>query len=72
MGHFLDLPPAEQNATLTRLAAVEKTPTTPAEHFFADMKKATLFGYYTSQTGLIEELGYKGNAVLNGFPGCAS
>ena len=72
MGHFLDVPPAEQNATLTRLAAVEKNPTTPAEHFFADMKKATLFGYYTSQTGLIEELGYKGNAVLNGFPGCAS
>jgi len=34
------------------------------------MKSATLFGYYTSQIGLLKELGYVGNAVMSGFPGC--
>ena len=32
------------------------------------MKNLTADGYYTSYTGLIEELGYKGNTVLAAFP----
>jgi gluconate 2-dehydrogenase gamma chain len=60
----------EQAALLNRLAAAEKNPKSPAEHFFVDVKSATLFGYYTSQIGLVKELGYMGNAVLPGFPGC--
>jgi hypothetical protein len=70
MGTFLDLSPGDQKSTLDKLSAVELHPARPAEHFFAAMKKATLFGYYTSQVGLIQELEYKGNAVLSGFPGC--
>jgi hypothetical protein len=62
----------EQQALLNRLASAEKHPDSPAEHFFADLKSATLFGYYTSQVGLVKELGYMGNAVLPGFPGCAA
>ena len=62
----------EQAAMLNRLAAAEMSPGSPAEHFFVDMKHATLAGYYTSQVGLLKELGYKGNAVQSGFPGCPS
>lgn len=38
--------------------------------FFALIKKLTADGYYTSKTGLIDELGYQGNTVLSSFPGC--
>jgi hypothetical protein len=57
-------------AALQAVAAQESNPGTPAEHFFVDMKKATLFGYYTSKIGLLQELGYKGNEALASFPGC--
>ncbi len=67
---FLQLPEPEQAALLDFLAATEKNPGTPAEHFFVDMKKATLFGYYTSRIGLLQELGYQGNQVLDEFRGC--
>ena len=70
MGDFLNLPSGEQKSVLDKLSAAEPHPVTPEEHFFATMKKATLFGYYTSQVGLIQELEYKGNAVLRSFSGC--
>lgn len=38
--------------------------------WFAAMKNLTADGYYTSKAGLIEELGYNGNAVLAEFPAC--
>ena len=38
--------------------------------FFRMIKSMTADGYYTSQTGLIQELGYKGNTALPSFPGC--
>jgi hypothetical protein len=38
--------------------------------FFALMKRLTADGYYTSKIGLIEDLGYKGNTVHDGYPGC--
>jgi gluconate 2-dehydrogenase gamma chain len=38
--------------------------------FFALIKKLTADGYYTSKTGLIDELGYTGNTVLSSFTGC--
>ena len=69
-GEFGKLTQPEQAAMLNRLAAAEKNPGSPAEHFFVDVKSATLFGYYTSQVGLLKELGYVGNTVLSGFPGC--
>lgn len=38
--------------------------------FFALIKRLTADGYYTSRTGLMDELGYKGNTVRDGYPGC--
>src|SRR6266542_3346764 len=67
---FGQLSEPEQTAMLNRLAAAEENPSTPPEHFFADLKRATLSGYYTSRVGLLDELGYMGNAVMPGFPGC--
>ena len=38
--------------------------------FFALIKSLTADGYYTSRTGLMDELGYKGNTPHAGFAGC--
>jgi gluconate 2-dehydrogenase gamma chain len=38
--------------------------------FFRTLKNLTADGYYTSRAGLVEELGYKGNAMLTQFPAC--
>ena len=43
-----------------------------ASRFFADTRRATIFAYYSSRVGLIEELGYQGNQVMAGFAGCAT
>ena len=70
MGDFLARSGPAQKATLDKLAAAESNPASAAERFFAETKKATIFAYYTSQTGLIQELEYKGNSVLAAFPSC--
>ncbi|MGI8992065.1 MAG: gluconate 2-dehydrogenase subunit 3 family protein [Bryobacteraceae bacterium] len=38
--------------------------------FFRLIKNLTADGYYTSQPGLVQELGYKGNVALAAFPAC--
>lgn len=38
--------------------------------FFRVIKNLTADGYYTSQAGLVQELGYKGNTALAAFPEC--
>src|SRR5262245_4350579 len=40
------------------------------EKFFGLMKRLTADGYYTSQVGLVQELGYAGNTALEKFPSC--
>ena len=40
------------------------------EAFFADTKRATIHGYYTSEIGIHKELRYKGNQILAEFQGC--
>jgi hypothetical protein len=40
------------------------------ERFFAIVKSMTADGYYTSQVGLVRELGYSGNTALDKFPTC--
>jgi gluconate 2-dehydrogenase gamma chain len=40
----------------------------PGVRFFHDLKNMTADGYYTSRIGLVEELGYQGNTVLDHFP----
>jgi gluconate 2-dehydrogenase gamma chain len=38
--------------------------------FFHMIKNLTADGYYTSQIGLMKELGYAGNTAMAEFPGC--
>lgn len=58
-----DLGGSVDEAKLTKLEAT-KSP------FFLAIKSLTADGYYTSKIGLVDELGYKGNAVLSAFPVC--
>jgi hypothetical protein len=57
-------------AALEQAASKERNPSTPAEHLFVEVKRLTVSGYYTTELGLLQELGYKGNEVLGRFPGC--
>lgn len=38
--------------------------------FFQDIKDRTVEGYYTSEIGLVQELGYQGKNFVLEFPGC--
>lgn len=38
--------------------------------FFKQLKRLTIDAYYTSKIGILEELEYKGNIVLEEFVGC--
>ncbi|MFN3325569.1 MAG: gluconate 2-dehydrogenase subunit 3 family protein [Bryobacteraceae bacterium] len=69
---FLALTEPEQIDLLTPLAeeADSGKPEGPDARFFRSFKSMTADGYYTSRTGLIEELGYNGNTVLAEFPAC--
>ncbi len=72
---FVALDEAEQLAILEPLCrAYDRDPAStqlarPVQ-FFGLIKSLTADGYYTSQPGLIDELGYKGNHALPTFPGC--
>lgn len=69
---FLSLTEAHQIALLTPLceAVDSETAKTDGELFFGMVKKLTADGFFTSKAGLIDALGYKGNAVRSEFPGC--
>jgi len=67
---FQSVPKPTDPETFEKLAAKGDAPSTPAEQFFADMRHMTLQGYYTSEIGLIQELGYQGGQVRGSFPGC--
>jgi hypothetical protein len=74
-GAFLQLTEAQQIAILTSLSqtAEGKKPTTENASegdvgFFHAIKGLTADGYYTSRIGLMQELGYSGDAVLSAFP----
>ena len=67
---FLELDSAGRRQLLEEAAARELQPETPAEHFFTDMKRITVFAYYSSEIGLLRDLGYQGNMVMKEFPGC--
>ncbi|MCC6393800.1 MAG: gluconate 2-dehydrogenase subunit 3 family protein [Bryobacterales bacterium] len=68
---FQTLGPAQRKAVLASLAPEESHPQTEAGHFFADLKQITVFAYYTSRIGLLDELEYKGNQAMSAFPACA-
>ena len=67
---FAQATPEQQTALLTEAAKNEFAPTTPLEKFFTEAKGRTIFGYYTTDIGIHQELKYKGNQFLPEFVGC--
>jgi hypothetical protein len=69
---FLELDERSQLAILEPLCAAADAgkPHARTAQFFALLKRLTADGYYTSKIGLIDELGYKGNAVRSSYPEC--
>ena len=63
---FLEGSAEQRVAVLTRMAAVEKQPKTPAEQFFQELKGWTVRVYYTSKVGIHADQQYKGNVVQPG------
>jgi len=56
---------------LAGAAEEEDGPATDIGHFFIDLKRMTVDGYYTSAIGIHEEMQYEGNAHLIAAPQCA-
>src|SRR5437667_2280738 len=69
---FVSLSEAQQVELLTPLSEAVDAGREPGagERFFGLVKRLAADGYYTSQVGLVQELGYKGNTVLEKFPAC--
>lgn len=69
---FVRLSPGDQEALLSRLADPEADqPEGGTGHrFFRDLRRRTVFAYYTSREGIHQELGYQGKQVLAEWEGC--
>lgn len=52
------------------LASLESAPQSELGQFFKTVKDLTIDGYYSSQQGLAQELGWHGNTYLAEFKGC--
>jgi hypothetical protein len=58
---FAELEPPRQDEILT---GISESP------FFRELKRLTVDGYYRSEVGMKQELGFEGNAFLAEFEGC--
>lgn len=63
---FLASTADQRLAVLTRMAANESDPKTPAEKFFGEIKGSTIRAYYTSKVGIHDDQQYKGNVYQTG------
>lgn len=63
---FEDMTPAQRVETLTRYSES----TGADKEFFDTLKGLTIDAYYSTEIGLVQELGYQGNTYLAEFPGC--
>jgi hypothetical protein len=63
---FLDATPEQRVELVAKIAAKEKKPATPEEHFFVTLKAAVVRGYYSSKIGIHDEMDYKGNTYQQG------
>jgi hypothetical protein len=68
-GGFLAGTPDQRVAVLTRMAANEGAPKAPEELFFRELKSRTIHAYYTSKTGIHDEMEYKGNTLQAEYAG---
>jgi gluconate 2-dehydrogenase gamma chain len=71
---FIELTTPEQTALLEPLAdpGNQNPEDRPGVKFFQEIKDATLFGYYTSQVGMEQELRYGGDQYNDSFPGACT
>ncbi len=67
---FAACSPAQRDGILAAMAAGEDNPKTALHRFFVLLKARTISGYYTSSTGLLKDLQYKGIVPLAAFPSC--
>jgi hypothetical protein len=67
---FADCTVEQQTMLLTEMSRREDEPRTALEKLFVELKERTIQGYYTSEIGIHQELGYKGNQFLEEFVGC--
>ena len=69
---FVQLSEEDQEALLSRIAnSASDHPEDGAGHrFFRDLRRRTVFAYYTSREGIHQELGYQGKQVLAEWEGC--
>lgn len=58
------------DAFLSAQSRNEFAPKTDGEKFFVVLKATVTEGFYTSEIGINQELGYQGMAFLLDFPGC--
>jgi hypothetical protein len=63
---FMQSTPEQRLAVLTKMAAAESDPKTPAEKFFRQIKGSTVQAYYTSKIGIHDDQNYKGNVYQTG------
>ncbi|MDE0109641.1 MAG: gluconate 2-dehydrogenase subunit 3 family protein [Bryobacterales bacterium] len=63
---FADMDMPERVAVLTRFEAGSGAD----KDFFETVKGLTIDAYYSTEVGLVQELGYQGNTYLDKFPGC--
>ncbi|HEY3837329.1 MAG TPA: gluconate 2-dehydrogenase subunit 3 family protein [Bryobacteraceae bacterium] len=70
--NFMDLDETGQLGILQPLCEAADAGELKEHHvqFFHMMKSLTADGYYTSQDGLMKELGYSGNSAMAEFPTC--
>jgi hypothetical protein len=67
---FAQLTAAQQEALLARIAESTSAEERKGAVFFADAKRLTVDGYYRSEIGMKQELGFDGRTFLAGFEGC--
>lgn len=63
---LLEAAPDQRVTVLARMAARESDPKTSLEHFFTELKRWTVRGYYTSKIGIQVDQEYKGNVSQPG------
>lgn len=70
--HFGALSATEKHTLIEQMAAPERDRSLKHDGFatYRLMKQMTVFAFYTSRAGLVENLEYKGNAYLTAFPAC--
>ena len=63
---FFEMTPDQRVETLARYSESSGE----EKKFFETLKGLTIDAYYSTEIGLVQELGYQGNTYLAEFPGC--